>query len=388
MKRVFLIVLDSLGIGEAPDAAAFGDEGANTLAGIATSKHLSVPTLTDLGLGNIDGVTCLPTVTMPKAAYARATERSRGKDTTIGHWEIAGLYSPTPLPTFPFGFPDKLIEAFEQAVGRRVLCNKPYSGTKVIADYGEDHLRTGALIVYTSADSVFQIAAHEEVVSPEELYRYCRIARDLLVGEYAVGRVIARPFIGTPGSFTRTGNRRDFSITPPADTLCNALSNDGKNVIAVGKIADIFAGSGITEHIPTHSNDEGMCALSELIDRDFGGLCFANLVDFDSHYGHRRDPNGYAKALSQFDEFVSGWLPRLREEDLVIITADHGCDPTFLKTTDHTREFVPVLIYGHTVHPKNLGTLPTFADVGATVADYLAISYRGSGRSRLLEVQQ
>lgn len=386
MKRVFLIVLDSVGIGEAPDAALFGDEGANTLAGVVKSTHLRVPTLTALGLGNIDGVTCLPAVANPSAAYARVIERSQGKDTTIGHWEIAGLYSPTPLPTFPDGFPAELLDAFSRAVGRGVLCNQPYSGTKVIADFGEEHLKTGALIVYTSADSVFQIAAHEEIVPPEELYRICRIARELLVGEYAVGRVIARPFIGTKGAFTRTGNRRDFSIAPPAETLCNALANSKKEVIAVGKIADIFAGSGITEHIPTHSNDEGMAALSDLIDRDFEGLCFANLVDFDSHYGHRRDTDGYAKALSRFDEFLSGWLSRLREEDLLIITADHGCDPTFLKTTDHTREYVPVLIYGRSVDPKNLGTLPTFADIGATVADYLSISYRGSGSSRLLEV--
>lgn len=386
MKRVFLIVLDSVGIGEAPDAAAFGDVGANTLAGAASSGELHIPMLTSLGLGNITGVSCIADTPSPRAAYARARERSLGKDTTIGHWEIAGLYSSSPLPTFPNGFPEDLLEAFSEKVGRGVLCNLPYSGTKVIADYGEEHLKTGKLIIYTSADSVFQIAAHEDLVPPEELYRYCRIARELLVGPYAVGRVIARPFVGKVGAFVRTGNRRDFSIAPPAPTLCNALQDAGRDMIAVGKIADIFANSGITRHVPSHNNEEGMEALTSLVCEDFNGLCFANLVDFDSQYGHRRDPAGYAKALSAFDAFLSGFLPRLREDDLLIITADHGCDPTFMKTTDHTREYVPVLMYGERVRPCDLGTLPTFADIGATVAHALDISYCGSGKSRLSEV--
>lgn len=386
MKRVFLIVLDSLGIGAAPDAAAFGDVGANTLAGVATAKELLIPTMTAMGLGNIEGVDCLATVASPIAAYGRAKERSTGKDTTIGHWEIAGLYSPSPLPTFPNGFPNALLRAFSKAVGRGVLCNRPYSGTKVIADYGEEHLKTGDLIVYTSADSVFQIAAHEAIVPPEELYRYCRIARELLTGDLAVGRVIARPFVGEDGTYVRTGNRRDFSLAPPAPTLCNAVLDSGMDMIAVGKIADIFADFGIGCHVPTHNNGEGMAALSALVDTDFNGLCFVNLVDFDSQWGHRRDPVGYARALSEFDAFLLDFLRRMQENDLLIITADHGCDPTYQKTTDHTREYVPVLVYGKTVQPIALGTLPTFADIGATVADYLGLSFRGSGTSRLSEV--
>lgn len=372
-RRVFLVVLDSFGIGEAPDAAAFGDVGANTLMGVAGTGLLQLPHLTALGLGCIDGVTSVEKVSDPRAAYARLQERSMGKDTTIGHWELAGLISKEPLPTFPKGFPRELMEAFEQAIGRGTLCNLPYSGTDVIRDYGKEHVETGKLIVYTSADSVFQIAAHEAIVPLEELYEICRIARRMLCGKYGIGRVIARPFIGTAPAFQRTGNRRDFSLLPPHDTMLNKLSVAGLDVIGVGKIGDIFAMSGITETYPTHGNDEGMAKMAELLDKDFNGLCFVNLVDFDMKYGHRQDAIGYAQALNAFDRFLGMILPRLGSEDVLIITADHGCDPTD-NSTDHTREYVPFLMTGNGIKPENLGTIVGFDHVCRTVCRLLQIT--------------
>ena len=298
MKRVFLIVLDSFGIGAMPDSEKFGDIGVNTLASCAKSEHLHIPNMIAAGLGNIDGVSCLPKASAPTVAYARLTERSLGKDTTIGHWEIAGLVSENPLPTYPDGFPEEILAPFRAATGRGVLANAPWSGTAVLDEFGEEHMRTGDLIVYTSADSVFQIAAHEDIVPPETLYEYCRIARDLLVGKHGVGRVIARPFVGQPGSFKRTANRHDFSLEPPKTTLPDAVKAAGMASIGVGKIHDIFAGRGMTEYVYNKSNADGMAHMLRYAEKDFNGLCFVNLVDFDSHYGHRRDPDGYAQALS------------------------------------------------------------------------------------------
>ena len=376
MKRVFLFVLDSFGIGAAPDAAAFGDAGANTLASLAGTGVLSVPHLLEAGLGNIDGVSCLERTAHPTFAHGRMEEVSRGKDTTVGHWEIAGLVSERPMPTYPDGFPQEVLSAFEEAIGRGVLCNKPYSGTQVIADYGEEHLKTGKPIVYTSADSVFQIAAHEETVPLETLYEWCRTARRILTGEHAVGRVIARPFVGGAGAFVRTANRRDFSLEPPAPTLLDALTAAGKQVISVGKISDIFAGRGIGESHPTHSNAEGIEKALALAERDFEGLCFVNLVDFDMKFGHRRDPVGYARALNELDARLPDLVAAMREDDLLILTADHGCDPTFAATTDHTREYVPLLVYGKRVSPDNLGTLRGFYHVAQRVAAYFGLSWQ------------
>ena len=369
-KRVFLIVLDSFGIGAAPDAADFGDAGANTLAGVANTGVLSMPNLTKLGLGSVDGVSCIEKADAPLATFARLQERSMGKDTTTGHWEMAGIISDAPMPTFPEGFPRELMDAFEAAVGRGTLCNLPYSGTDVIRDYGKEHVETGKLIVYTSADSVFQIAAHEDIVPIEELYDICRTAREMLTGKYGVGRVIARPFIGTAPDFKRTENRKDFSLVPPADTMLNKLSNDGFDVIGVGKIGDIFAMSGITETYPTHNNTEGMSKTTELLVKDFNGLCFVNLVDFDMKYGHRQDAVGYANALNEFDAWLGKTLPALKDDDVLIITADHGCDPTD-NSTDHTREYVPCFVYGRDIPAQNLGTLLGFDHVSRTVYELL-----------------
>ena len=373
-KRVFLIVLDSLGIGYAPDAGAFGDVGANTLRRISASASFYIPNMCALGLGHVDGIDYLPKAVSPTAAHARMREVSRGKDTTVGHFELMGVISREPLPTYPEGFPKRIVDAFARECGRQVLCNKPYSGTDVIRDYGDEHLRTGGLIVYTSADSVFQIAAHEDVVPIEQLYEYCRIARRLLTGADGVGRVIARPFTGESGHYVRTGNRRDFSLEPPEVSVLDVLKEAGRDVIAVGKITDIFAGRGITESVLTHSNDEGMEASLALQDKDFHGLCFINLVEFDSHYGHRQDVNGYAAALSRFDLFLGKFIPRMREDDVLMITADHGCDPGDA-STDHTREYVPLLILGREIAPVNLGTRMGFTEVGLTAAELLGISH-------------
>lgn len=382
MKRVFLIVLDSFGIGQMPDSRAFGDIDVNTLAACAACPTCHIPNMIQAGLGCIDGVTCLPAPErQPSGAYARLTEASMGKDTTIGHWELAGVISETPLPTYPNGFPDEVLEPFMQATGRGVLANVPVSGTKVIAEYGEEHVRTGKLIVYTSADSVFQIAAHEEVVPLEELYRYCRIARAQLQGKHGVGRVIARPFIGTAGTYTRTAGRHDFSLAPPAATMLDAIAAAGQEIIAVGKIYDIFAGRGITEKVYTKSNADGLEQAMAYAKRDFQGLCFVNLVDFDMLYGHRRDVTGYAKALAEFDAWLPTFLEQMGEDDVVMITADHGCDPSYQATADHTREYVPLLVMGQRIASVNLGTRTTFADVAATVADLLDVSADVAGCS-------
>lgn len=386
LKRVFLIVLDSVGIGEMPDAAQYGDQGSNTLAAAASSQYFSMPNMQALGLFNIDGVTCRAGVEHPKGAFARMTERSKGKDTTIGHWEIAGIDSPKPLPTYPEGFPASLLEKFSSRTGRRVICNKPYSGTEVIKDYGKEHVETGALIVYTSADSVFQIAAHESVIPVEELYRYCEIARELLTGEHSVGRVIARPFTGEYPDYTRTSNRHDFSLLPPGVTMLNQLSNAGMDVIAVGKINDIFAGQGITQFTRTSGNSEGLARTLEWVKKDFQGLCFVNLVDFDMLYGHRNDVEGYAKGLTEVDQAVPGLLENLRRDDLLMFTADHGCDPS-TPSTDHSREYTPWLIAGPSVKKgTNLGTLPSFADIGATILDYFDVKQEITGISRLKDI--
>ena len=374
-RRVFLIILDSFGIGAAPDAKDFGDAGANTLGSLIKSEKLNIPNLEKMGLGLIDGVTGLQKTDFPTAAFGRMREVSRGKDTTVGHWELAGLISHAPLPTYENGFPYEVISAFESSVGVGTLCNKPYSGTEVIKDYGEEHLKTSKLIVYTSADSVFQIAAHEDIVPTEKLYEYCAKAREILCGEHAVGRVIARPFKGDVGNFVRTANRRDFSLAPHGKTVLDALKDGGFEVIGVGKIEDIFAGVGLTESIKTHSNDEGMAVACELAERDFCGLAFINLVEFDSKYGHRQDADGYAQALSDFDRQLDTLLSKLGGDDLLIITADHGCDPSD-SSTDHTREYVPLLIWGNGV--KNLGTLMGFYNVGELIGENFGVDFRHS----------
>lgn len=379
MKRVFLIVLDSFGVGEMPDAADFGDKGANTLRSCFNTGHLNVPNMQKLGLFNIDGVEVGKRCESPSGAYLKIAELSKGKDTTTGHWEIAGCVSEKPFPTFPNGFPPEVLEKFEKATGRKVLCNKPYSGTKVIADYGEEHLKTGALIVYTSADSVFQIAAHESIVPPETLYEYCRTAREILTGDYAVGRVIARPFEGKH-PFTRTSRRHDFSLVPPKDTALDILKNNGKNVIGVGKIWDIFAGKGLTDCDRQIGNTADMEITSKFQKQDWNGLCFTNLVDFDMQYGHRRDPEGYAAALNEFDSWLGGFMREMRSDDVVILTADHGCDPCH-SGTDHTREHIPVLIYGEKIKPANLGTRNGFGDICATVLELLGVYGKVDGES-------
>ena len=383
MKRVFLIVLDSFGIGEMEDAADYGDKGTNTIGSVSSSPFFDVPNLRKLGLFNIDGVKChdQKKADAPTAAFARMKEASKGKDTTIGHWEIAGVISPKPLPTYPDGFPKEVLDRFTQLTGRGVLCNKPYSGTEVIKDYGEEHLKTGKLIVYTSADSVFQIAAHEDKVPLDELYDYCKKARAMLQGEHAVGRVIARPFVGENGNFTRTPHRHDYSLPPQKTTMLDLISKSGKAVIAVGKINDIFAGQGITEYVYTSGNPEGIERTLEYMDKDFEGLCFINLVDYDMLYGHRRDVDGYAKALTYFDGKLEQIMDRLKSDDILMITADHGCDPAYKATTDHTREYTPLIIYGKNVKPVNYGTRETFADIAATVLEYLGVNIETAGTS-------
>ena len=387
MKRIFLIVLDSFGIGQMPDSESFGDVGVNTLAACATSDKLHIPNMIAAGLGNIDGVECLPKAEAPVGAYARLKEASMGKDTTIGHWEIAGIVSENPLPTYPDGFPEEVLAPFRAATGRGVLANAPWSGTAVLDEFGEEHMKTGDLIVYTSADSVFQIAAHEEVVPLPKLYEYCHIARDLLKGKHGVGRVIARPFVGTgKGAFQRTSNRHDYSLEPPKPTMLDAVKAAGLDSIAVGKIHDIFAGKGDTEYVYNKSNADGMNHTSGYAAKDFHGLCFVNLVDFDMVFGHRRNIDGYANALSEFDAWLGEFQKNLGEEDLVMITADHGCDPSYTATTDHTREYVPLLILGKQVKPGSLGTRASFADIAATVAELLDVQLDTPGESFAAEI--
>ena len=377
MKRVFLIVLDSFGIGTAPDSADFGDAGADTLGSIRRSAKFSAENMKKLGLFNIDGIA--GGIEAPVGAYARMTERSRGKDTIIGHWEMCGVISESPMPTFPDGFPEELLEKLSAAWGRGILCNKPYSGTQVIADYGREHIETGKLIVYTSADSVLQIAAHESVVPIEELYRDCEIARGICQGKYGVGRIIARPFEGEY-PFKRTTRRHDFALVPPHKTTLDLLKDAGLDVIAVGKINDIFAGQGVTDAIKTSGNADGMEKTMALLDRDFHGFAFVNLVDFDMVYGHRRDIDGYAAATAAFDAWLGGFRAKMRPDDLLLITGDHGCDPGFTGT-DHTREYTPLLVAGDAVRPGNLGTRMTFADIGATVADIFGVPNPNAGES-------
>lgn len=387
-KRVFLIVLDSVGIGEQPDSYKFGDEGSNTIRAISKTEWFDINAMRRLGVFNIDGIGFETPFSNPIGAYGKCQEVSMGKDTTTGHWEMAGHISRQPFPTYPNGFPDEIIEEFKRKTGRGVLVNKPYSGTEVIKDYGEEHMKTGDLIVYTSSDSVFQIAAHEEVVSLDKLYEYCKIARSILTGENAVGRVIARPFLGNSrDTFYRTKNRHDFSLVPP-ETMLNNLENNGYDVIAVGKIKDIFAGSGITESYHTKDNSEGMNKTMELVDKDFNGLCFVNLVDFDMIYGHRNDVEGYAKAYTAFDKWLEGFLPKLREDDVLMITADHGCDPS-TPSTNHSREYVPLLVYGSKIKPVNLGIRKTYSDIAKTIEDMFGVySDKIEGTSFLNDIKK
>ena len=385
MKRVFLIVLDSVGIGVLPDAHLFGDKGTNTLKSCFDTGLLDIPNLKSLGLSAIEGCSYLGKVENPISAYGRCKEKSVGKDTTTGHWEIAGLVSKSAFPTYPDGFPREILDEFEKRTGRKVLCNKPYSGTQVLDDYGKEHLDSGALIVYTSADSVFQIAAHEEIVPVETLYEYCLIARKILVGKHSVGRVIARPFVGEAGNFTRTNNRRDFSVEPSGKTVLDLLKKDGFDVISVGKINDIFATVGITKDTDSHGNTECMEMTLRMLDTDFNGLCFVNLVDFDSSFGHRNNAEGYAKELCRFDKHLGEILNKLREDDLLIITADHGCDPSDI-STDHTREYTPLLVYGKNIKAQNLGTRESFCDIAATISEYLGVEYNLHGKSFMGEI--
>lgn len=384
--RGFVIVLDSFGVGAAPDAAKFGDEGASTIKTIYKSKYFSAENMKKMGLLAIDGID-LDGKDNHTAAFARMRELSAGKDTTIGHWEMAGIVSKNPLPTFPNGFPNEIIDEFEKQTGRKVIVNRPYSGTQVIKDYGEEHLKTGALIVYTSADSVFQIAANEAIVSDDELYYYCKIARKILTGKYGVGRVIARPFEGkTAADFVRTPRRHDFSLEPPHNTMLDVLQKNGKKTIAIGKIYDIFAHRGIDEHYFTENNTQGIAKTLEIAKTDFDGLCYTNLVDCDMLYGHRRDIDGYAKAISEFDDCLPRLAGDLRDDDFLIITADHGCDPGF-KGTDHTREYVPLLIYSKSIKGKNLGTIDGFGAVADTVLSMFDIKSTLDGKHILDEIR-
>ena len=384
-RRLFLIVLDSVGIGEAPDAVQFGDEGSNTVRA-AVEAGADLPNLRHLGLFNIDGMDWTKPEVAPIGAFGRMREASMGRDTTIGHWEIAGVVSPKPLPTFPDGFPPEIIRNFEKLTGRKVICNKPYSGTQLLLDYGREHVETGALMVYTSADSVFQVAAHEDIVPIEELYHDCELAREMLTGDYAVGRVIARPFVGEYPNYTRTARRHDYSLQPPRATMLNNLEDAGYECIGVGKISDIFAGSGITQQIRTQNNTDGIAKTLDLMENDFEGICFVNLVDFDMVYGHRNDAPGYARALMEFDQALPKFMEQMGEDDLLIITADHGCDPS-TPSTDHSREYTPMLAWSKKIRPgANLSTRTTFADIGATVLEYFGLENRTDGQSFLKEI--
>lgn len=376
IKRVFLIVLDSFGAGELPDAEKFGDAGAYTLKSCYDTGKLNVPCMQSMGLFNIDGINFGNKVAEPIAAYGKMAEISAGKDTTIGHWEISGLVSENPLPVYPDGFPEEFITELSRQTGRKVICNKTYSGTQVIHDYGREHIKTGALIVYTSADSVCQIAAHEDIVPVDELYRYCEMARKI----FPVGRIIARPFEGEYPDFKRTANRHDFSLEPSGKTILDALKEKGFDTLSVGKIYDIFAGCGISDMVRTTGNADGMSKTDMFAKTDFRGLCFTNLVDFDMLYGHRRDSEGYTQALNEFDSWLSGFIKTMNDDDILMITADHGCDPGF-KGTDHTREYIPFLMYGNKVVPHDLGVRKSFADIASTIADIFDVDYKTKGCS-------
>lgn len=383
-KRIFLIVLDSFGIGEAPDALLYNDEGSNTLKSISKSPEFKINTMRNLGLFNINGLDYEEGIINPKGAYGKLREVSKGKDTTTGHWEMAGVILDKPFPTYSNGFPKEIIQEFEKQTGRKVLCNKPYSGTEVIKEYGEEHIKTGALIVYTSADSVFQIAAHEEIISVEQLYEYCEIARKMLTGKHGVGRVIARPFIGEYPNYVRTSNRHDFSLVPPK-TMLNSLEENNLEVISIGKISDIFADSGITQKKHIKGNEMGMSETLATLEKEFTGLCFTNLVDFDAVYGHRNDVDGYAKALTEFDKWLEQFMLKMQDNDLLIITADHGCDPA-TESTDHSREYTPLLVYNKNINSVNLGTRKTFSDIAKTILENFKINNDFPGESFLSKI--
>lgn len=388
-KRAFVIVLDSYGIGREPDAPEFGDDVCNTLKSIVASPKYDTPNMKKLGLFNIDGVGCGTPEAQPIGSFARLRELSRGKDTTTGHWELAGIVSEQPMPTYPDGFPADLIAKLEEAFGKKILCNKPYSGTAVIHDYGHEQEKTGGLIVYTSADSVFQIAANEKDVPVEELYGYCKTARKILQGKHGVGRVIARPYIGEYPNYTRTSRRHDFSLDPTGDTMLDALARKGLATIGVGKISDIFAGRSVSRSLGINKdNNDGMEKTLKLMDEDFTGLCFVNLVDFDMQYGHRRNVDGYAAAATAFDKQLGEFMGKMKDDDVLMITADHGCDPG-APGTDHTREYVPLLIYGKNIKAGvNLGTYPTFAMLGATISDMFDCDLKTKGESLLMRIEK
>ncbi|MGI5858306.1 MAG: phosphopentomutase [Tepidanaerobacteraceae bacterium] len=382
IQRVMLIVLDSVGVGEMPDAAVYGDEGSNTIGNVAKAVGgLELPNMQKLGIGNITDIIGVPTTKQAVGAYGKAAEKSPGKDTTTGHWELAGVVSARPFPVYPDGFPPEVMDEFEKRTGLKVLGNKVASGTEIIKELGDEHVKTKKLIVYTSADSVFQIAAHEEVIPVKKLYGICSIAREILQGEHAVARVIARPFIGKSGEYVRTYNRADFSLKPPHDTLLDHVVKAGMEVIGIGKIWDIFAGQGITKTLHTEGNMDGVNKTLEVMEKLENGLVFTNLVDYDMLYGHRNDSVGYARALEEFDRRLPEIISKLKEDDVLVITADHGCDPT-TKSTDHSREYVPVLVYGDRIKPAtNLGTLSSFSDIGQTVADWLDCEKLKNGTS-------
>lgn len=388
-KRVMLIVLDSVGIGELPDAKEYGDVGSNTLRANYNTGKLMVPNLEKMGLFNIEGIDYAPKCSNPTASFARMTEASKGKDTTIGHWEISGLVSKNPLPTYPNGFPKELLDKFSEKTDRKVLCNLPYSGTKVLEDYAKEHMETGALIVYTSADSVFQVAAHEEIVPLEDLYTYCKLARELLVGEHALGRVIARPFVGNvEEGFTRTSNRKDFSLEPQGKTICDIIEANNIPTVGVGKIYDIFAGKGIAKSVKSKSNFDGMQKTIDMVKDGQDGFIFVNLVDFDMKFGHRNDVEGYAAALNEFDTQLGELIALLNEDDILMITADHGCDPT-TEGSDHSREYVPMLIFGNAIKSGvDLGTRASFSDIAATLSDIFNVEKPKFGESFLFEVSK
>lgn len=385
-NRIHLIVMDSVGIGEAPDAKDFGDVGAHTLGNIAKTAGLALPHLTELGLVNIEPLHGMTPVEQTKGYWTKLEEISAGKDTMTGHWEIMGLHIKTPFRVFPDGFPQELLDKIEAFSGRKIVCNLPYSGTEVLEDYGKHQMETGDLIVYTSADSVLQIAAHEEVIPLEELYRICEYAREITLEDpYMLGRIIARPYVGEPGNFVRTANRHDYALSPFSDTTLDFLKNAGKSVVSVGKIADIFNEKGITESNRTQNNMDGVDTLLRVMDQDFTGLSFTNLVDFDAVYGHRRNPEGYAQALEEFDARLPEIYEKMQEDDLLIITADHGNDPTFTGT-DHTREYVPILVYSPSLkEPKELQATH-FADIAATISDNFEVESTGLGQSFLSQL--
>lgn len=385
-KRIFLVVLDSVGIGEALDASDYHDEGSNTIRTISQNANFNSPTLKAMGLFNIDGVDFGEKVEVPTGAYGKCSEVSKGKDTTTGHWEMSGIISTTPFPTYENGFSQEIIDQFEKETGHKVLVNKPYSGTEVIKDYGKQAKDEKALIVYTSADSVFQVAAHIDAIPLEELYHCCEIARKMLKGENAVSRVIARPFTGEDGNFTRTEDRKDFSLVPPYNVL-NYLKDNNKMVISIGKIFDIFAGSGISLKVTAHNNEQSMKGLDKIVTQNFEGLCFANLVDFDMLYGHRNDIDNYAKAFSEFDSWLANFKEKLRDDDLLIITADHGCDPG-TPSTDHSREYTPLIVYGKNINNINLGIRDSFADIGKTITHNFNIATNLPGKSFLKEIKK